>query len=89
MKKQKKRNYSLYLENTTGIAGVFCSICANILGPVIVVISVCYIVNFACQFAGVDFDMFLWIEELVSGIPAMVENLKTFASEMLQKLLGD
>ena len=75
MKKIYKKENTFVSDNTPGIAGILYCILTYVLGPVIVVATICYVVNFACQFAGVDFDMFLWVEEFIAGIPTMAEEL--------------
>ena len=74
MKAKKKRNYALYDDNASGIAGVFCSIFANILGPVVFILILCFATNVALRFAGVDFDCFVWLKEFAEGLPAQIEQ---------------
>ena len=40
----------------------------------IIVGTICFVLNFACEFVGVDFDAFLWVEELVADLPALLED---------------
>ena len=83
MKKIYKKDQTFISDNTPGIAGILYSILANILGPIIVVATICFVVNFACKFAGVDFDMFVWIEEFIAGLPAMAEEMINLVTGIL------
>ena len=83
MKKIYKKENTFVSDNTPGIAGILYCILTYALGPVIVVATICFVVNFACQFAGVDFDMFVWVEEFITGLPAMVEELFNLVSEII------
>ena len=83
MKKIYKKENTFVSDNTPGIAGILYSILANILSPVIVVVTICFVVNFACQFAGVDFDMFVWVEEFIAGLPALAESMMDLVTGLL------
>ena len=83
MKKIYKKENTFVSDNTPGIAGILYCILTYVLGPVIVVATICFVVNFACQFAGVDFDMFLWVEEFIAGIPAMAEEVINLVTGIL------
>ena len=83
MKKIYKKENTFVSDNTPGIAGILYSILANILGPVIVVVTICFVVNFACQFAGVDFDMFVWVEEFIAGLPELVGSMIDLVTGLL------
>ena len=73
MKKIYKKENTFVSDNTPGIAGILYCILTYVLGPVIVVATICFVVNFACQFAGVDFDAFQWSKDFIGSIPAMIE----------------
>ena len=74
MKNNEIKRVSFLSDDAPGIAGIIYSILANILGPVIVVATICYVLNFACAFAGVDFDAFAWVQEFIDGFPAMLQG---------------
>ena len=88
MKKIYKKENTFVSDNTPGIAGILYTLLTYIVAPVVVVATICFVVNFACQFAGVDFDAFLWVEEFIAGLPALVESMTEFAKEMLRKVVG-
>ena len=75
MKKIYKKENTFVSDNTPGIAGLLYCILAYILAPIVVVATICFVVNFACQFAGVEFDAFVWVEEFIAGFPAMLEEI--------------
>ena len=75
MKKIYKKESTFVSDNTPGIAGILYCILTYVLAPVIAVATLCFVVNFACGFAGVDFDMFVWVEEFIAGFPAMLEEM--------------
>ena len=75
MKKIYKKENTFVSDNTPGIAGILYCILTYILAPIVVVATICFVVNFACQFAGVEFDAFGWVEECIAGFPAMLEEI--------------
>ena len=75
MKKIYKKENTFVSDNTPGIAGILYCILTYILAPIVVVATICFVVNFACQFAGVEFDAFVWVEEFIAGFPAMLEEI--------------
>ena len=75
MKKTEKKKINTFLsDDAPGIAGIIYCILTYVLGPVIIVGTICFVLNFACEFVGVDFDAFLWVEELVADLPALMEG---------------
>ena len=87
MKAKKKRNYALYDDNAPGIAGVFCSILANILGPVVFILILCFALNVCFRFVGVDFDCFVWLQEFAEGLPTQIEQWIADFPIMIQTLI--
>ena len=83
MKKIYKKEQTFLSDNTPGIAGILYCILTYVLAPIVVVVTICFVVNFACQFAGVDFDMFVWVEEFIAGFPAMLEEMIGLAQGIL------
>ena len=75
MKKIYKKENTFVSDNTPGIAGILYCILTYVLAPIVVVATICFVVNFACQFAGVEFDAFVWVEEFIAGFPAMLEEI--------------
>ena len=88
MKKIFKTENTFVSNNTPGIAGILYSILANVLGPVIIVATICFVLNFACKFAGVDFDAFVWVEEQIAALPALWEEWSASLSELCTDLLN-
>ena len=88
MKKIHKVENTFVSNRTPGIAGIFCVILGNILGPVIIVATICFVVNFACQFVGIDFNMFHWVEEQVYAFPALWEEWSASFGELFEELMA-
>lgn len=86
MKKTEKKKINTFLsDDAPGIAGIIYCILTYVLGPVIIVGTICFVVNFACEFAGVDFDAFLWVEEFITGLPALLEGWFEEIMNLVQK----
>ena len=83
MTNTKKPNHGLGTENSRGIKGILSSIAVTILGPIIVVATLCFAVNFLCEFAGVDFDAFVWIQDFIDNFPAMIQGWIDAIQELL------
>ena len=83
MKKIYKKENTFVSDNTPGIAGILYCILTYILAPIVVVATICFVVNFACQFAGVEFDAFVWVEEFIAGFPAMLEEIIGMVKDIL------
>ena len=83
MKNKEKKINTFLSDDAPGIAGIIYCILTYVLGPVIIVGSICFVLNFACSFAGVDFDAFVWVQEFLEGFPEMFQGWMDTITEML------
>ena len=83
MNNPEKLDDSIYYEKVPGSGGLFSTIFFAIFGTALIVATLCFATNFVCDFAGIDFDAFAWLQEFVEDAPALLESLIQTAQDLI------
>ena len=87
MSKTDKLDDSIYYEKAPGSGGIISHIFFAIIGTVIVLLTLVYATNFVCNFAGIDFDAVLWLQECLQEAPQPVQDLFGFFIDLINDYL--
>ena len=88
MKETEKLDDSIYHEKVPGSGGLISTIFFAIVGNLLVVWTLCFAINFVCDFAGVDFNAFIWIRQFFYDLPELLESWLDMAKGLLDSVLG-
>ena len=85
MDETKKLDDSIYCEKVPGSGGIISTIFFAIFGTLVIVWTLCFATNFICEFAGIDFNAFIWARQFWYDLPEL------FASwaDMIRDLLAN
>ena len=85
MKDTEKLDDSIYYEKVPGSGGIFSTIFFAVFGTLLVLWTLCFATNFICEFAGIDFNAFIWARQFYYDIPdhieAIIEAVTAFFQE--------
>ena len=87
MKETEKLDDSIFYEKVPGSGGILSHIFFAIIGSIIVVLTLVYATNFVCDFAGIDFDAIVWLQELLTDAPQPVQDLLNWIIDLINSYL--
>ena len=83
MEETKKLDDSIYCEKVPGSGGIISTIFFAIFGTLVIVWTLCYATNFICDFAGIDFNAFIWVRQFVYDLPELLESWIAILQDLL------
>ena len=83
MEETKKLDDSIYCEKVPGSGGIISTIFFAIFGTLVIVWTLCYATNFICDFAGIDFNAFIWVRQFVYDLPELFESWIAILQDLL------
>ncbi len=75
MNETEKKDDSIYCEKMPGSGGMISTIFFAIFGTLLVIWTLCYATNFICDFAGIDFNAFIWARQFWYDLPEHIEAI--------------
>ena len=79
MNETEKLDDSIYCEKVPGTGGLISTIFFAVFGTIVIIWTLCFATNFICEFAGIDFNAFIWARQFWSDLPDLFESwLKIF-----------
>ena len=81
----KKLDDSIYCEKVPGSGGLISTIFFAVFGTLLIIWTLCFATNFICEFAGIDFNAFIWARQLWYDLP---EHFEAWM-DILKDLLSD
>ena len=85
MSKTDKIDDSIYYEKAPGSGGIISSVFFAIVGTLVIVLTLTYATNFICDFAGIDFDAILWLQDILKDTPQPVQDLFQFFIDLINE----
>ena len=83
MEETKKLDDSIYCEKVPGSGGIISTIFFAIFGTLVIVWTLCFATNFICDFAGIDFNAFIWVRQFVYDLPELLESWIAILQDLL------
>ena len=88
MNDTEKMDDSIYYEKVPGSGGIFSTVFFAVFGSLLIVWTLCFATNFICEFAGIDFNAFIWVRQFVYDIPDILESWTETLQGLLDSILG-
>ena len=88
MNDTEKLDDSIYYEKVPGSGGIFSTIFFAIFGSIVIVMTLCYATNFICDFAGIDFDAFIWLRQFIYDLPELLESWIETGKGLIDSIMG-
>lgn len=83
MEETKKLDDSIYCEKVPGSGGIISTVFFAIFGTLVIVWTLCFATNFICDFAGIDFNAFIWVRQFVYDLPELLESWIAILQDLL------
>ena len=88
MNDTEKIDDSIYYEKVPGTGGIISTIFFAVFGTLLVIWSLCYATNFICEFAGIDFNAFIWAHQFYDSLPELLESWMDTLLELIDTVKG-
>ncbi len=88
MNDTEKIDDSIYYEKVPGTGGIISTIFFAVFGTLLVIWSLCYATNFICEFAGIDFNAFIWAQQFYDSLPELLESWMDTLLELIDTVKG-
>ena len=88
MNETEKKDDSIYCEKVPGSGGIISTVFFAIFGTLLVIWTLCFATNFICEFAGIDFNAFIWARQFWYDIPDILEVLMENIQELIDTAKG-
>ena len=87
MSKTDKIDDSIYYEKVPGSGGIISAVFFAIVGTLVIVLTLVYATNFVCDFAGIEFDAIIWLQDILKDTPQPIQDLFQFFIDLINDLL--